>query len=69
MNSSNALTVVIDLGNYTHKDVTKAVDELRRLHSLNQELVDTLKYIEAQRHLGHIHYTASAALAKARGKA
>ena len=36
---------------------------------LIEELVDTLKYIEAQRHLGHIHYTASAALAKARGKA
>ena len=28
----------IDLGNYTHKDVTKAAAELRRLHEVNQVL-------------------------------
>jgi CRISPR/Cas system-associated endoribonuclease Cas2 len=48
-------------------DVIK--QRIDRLHSLNQELVDVLKYIEAQTHLGHIHDTASAALAKARGEA
>ena len=45
-----------------------AAAELRRLHELNQELVFALRYIEAQTHLGHIHDTASSALAKARGK-
>jgi hypothetical protein len=47
--------------------ITEAAAELRRLHSLNQELVEALKYIEAQTHLGHIHDTASSALTKARG--
>jgi len=46
---------------------TEASAELRRLHEVNQELVFALRYIEAQTHLGHIHDTASSALAKARG--
>jgi len=45
----------------------EALNEIRHLRRMNQELVDTLKYIEAQTHLGHIHDTASSALTKARG--
>jgi hypothetical protein len=43
MNALNALAVVLDLGNYTHQDVTKAAAELRRLHEMNE------------RSLRHIH--------------
>ena len=35
-----------------------------RLHKANQELMHWLKYIQVQTHLGHIHDTASAAIAK-----
>jgi hypothetical protein len=42
--------------------------ELRRLHEVNTELLHWLKYIQAQTHLGHIHDTASIAIAKATGE-
>ena len=56
------------LGDEYQRVTEDAAAELRRLHEVNQELVFALRYIEAQTHLGHIHDTASSALAKARGK-
>jgi hypothetical protein len=52
---------------YLVKAISSTAAELRRLHKVNEELVFALKYIEAQTHLGHIHDTASSALAIARG--
>ena len=45
-----------------------AAAELRRLHSVNAELLHWMKYIQAQTHLAHIHDTASAAIAKSTGE-
>jgi hypothetical protein len=69
MKQPEALCLADELESVVHEyDIDRlAAAELRRLQSLNQELVDTLKYIEAQTHLGHIHDTASSALTKARG--
>ena len=41
-----------------------ACAELRRLHEVNQELLHWLRYIQVQTHIGHIHDTCSAAIAK-----
>ena len=54
---------------WQHKMAGQRLRRIEKLEAINQELIEALGYIEAQRHLGHIHYTASAALAKARGKA
>jgi hypothetical protein len=40
------------------------IQELRRLHEVNQELLHWLRYIQVQTHIGHIHDTCSAAIAK-----
>lgn len=42
--------------------------ELRRLHAVNQELLFWMRYILSKDHVGHIHDTARAALAKATGE-
>ena len=47
----------------------KAAAELRRLHAVNQELLFSMQYILSKDHIGHIHDTASAAIAKAKGGA
>lgn len=50
------------------KTIHPVVEELRRLNSVNAELLHWMKYIQAQTHLAHIHDTASAAIAKAQKK-
>ena len=45
-----------------------AAAELRRLHAVNQELLFSMQYILSKDHIGHIHDTASAAIAKATGE-
>ena len=47
----------------------QAAAELRRLHAVNQELLFSMQYILSKDHIGHIHDTASAAIAKAKGGA
>lgn len=42
--------------------------ELRRLYAVNQELLFWMRYILSKDHVGHIHDTARAALAKATGE-
>ena len=42
--------------------------ELRRLHEVNQELLFWMRYILSKDHVGHIHDTARAAIAKATGE-
>lgn len=42
--------------------------ELRRLHEVNQELLFSMQYILSKDHIGHIHDTARAAIAKATGE-
>lgn len=51
------------------KRIDDAAAELRRLHSLNAELINSMRYIQEQTHVGHIHDTASAAIAKAKEQA
>ena len=46
----------------------RATAELRRLHAVNQELLFSMQYILSKDHIGHIHDTASAAIAKATGE-
>ena len=46
----------------------QAAAELRRLHAVNQELLFSMQYILSKDHIGHIHDTASAAIAKATGE-
>lgn len=41
------LAELIDRGNYNHYDVIEAAAELRRLHAVNQELLEALKLAEA----------------------
>ena len=48
--------------------IDEAAAELRRLHSVNAELLHWMKYIQAQTHLAHIHDTASAAIARSTGE-
>ena len=45
-----------------------AAQELRRLHEVNQELLFWMRYILSKDHIGHIHDTADAAIAKATGE-
>ena len=49
-------------------DDQAAAAELRRLHEVNQELLFSMQYILSKDHIGHIHDTASAAIAKATGE-
>lgn len=49
-------------------DDQAAAAELRRLHAVNQELLFSMQYILSKDHIGHIHDTASAAIAKATGE-
>ena len=44
-------------------------ERLRRLHEVNQELLFWMRYILSKDHVGHIHDTARAAIAKATGEA
>jgi hypothetical protein len=60
-----ALRLADALDCHDHIGMSKAAAELRRLHSVNAELLHWMKYIQAQTHLGHIHDTASTAIAKA----
>ncbi len=44
-------------------------DALKEEKALNAQLLEALNYIQHQTHLGHIHDTASAAIAAAKGEA
>jgi hypothetical protein len=39
------LADAVEQGNYNHEDVTKAAAELRRLHAVNEELLEALKFV------------------------
>ncbi len=58
------LADAIEKGNYFHEDVVYAAAELRRLHEVNQELMEALEYHQEQTR--PIQKTIDA-LAKARG--
>jgi hypothetical protein len=60
-----ALRLADELDGTVKTGYWEAAAELRRLHSVNAELLHWMKYIQAQTHLGHIHDTASTAIAKA----
>ena len=45
-----------------------AAAELRRLHEVNQEFLFWMRYILSKDHVGYIHDTARAAIAKATGE-
>ena len=49
---------------YPSSEQMNAAAELRRLHEANQALIHWMEYIQAQTNIGHIHDTASAAIAK-----
>jgi hypothetical protein len=65
---SKALQLADELDGTVKTGYWEAAAELRRLHSVNAELLHWMKYIQAQTHLAHIHDTASAAIAKAQKK-
>jgi hypothetical protein len=65
---SKALQLADELDGTVKTGYWEAAAELRRLHSVNAELLHWMKYIQAQTHLAHIHDTASAAIAKAQEK-
>ena len=62
------LTALWDDGAFEREDAVDADEALRRLRAVNQELLFSMQYILSKDHIGHIHDTASAAIAKATGE-
>lgn len=63
-----ALRLAHVLDNYGHKDTDEAAAELRRLHEVNQELLEALKDVMYSGNGKPEWDVASAAIAKAKGE-
>ena len=65
LEGASELRRLFELAQEQHTEIYGLRLEVRRLHSVSVELLHWMKYIQAQTHLGHIHDTASSAIAKA----